>query len=651
MSIERPVRVLDAAVARKIAAGEVIDRPAAVVRELLDNALDAGARSIDISIEDGGLRLMEVSDDGFGMTREDLLLCTLPHATSKIRREEDLLALESLGFRGEALGSIAAVAALEILTSTDGNGALRLRVGPALSPQATGSPLPPTTDNPQHPVLSGTDEGPETRGRYGLTPHITSDYRSRGTSVRVRGLFENLPARKKFMKRASSEAGHIYRTIVEKALAFPECAFRYRQDGAVKLVLPAAESLVQRFVDAVIEENGTARGRGGFVHQASGGDEGFRVDVIIGGPELSRTDRRFQYIYANRRRIQDYSFQQALEYGAQGWFPNNSHPIAAVFLHVDGPLIDFNIHPAKREARFRDSARIHRSISSLVRAHFEALARRQRFGGGETAGEETKTDSEARAMDLFDRAGYGQYHLERESGGTAGLAQQALSRTPGLPPAPYPGAGAPEARARLEKLLEDPPRLRQLHEERAEAHREEIRYLGQALGLYLVVEGRDEILFIDQHAAHERILFDALMEKPPAAQELLVPYPFTTEDRSQSAFLAGQRDELLQLGIRIEKEGPDSWVLAGLPAAWESPDGQTVEAILDLAGAGEDRARRWYATIACKKAIKDGQILDETRGRELALAALALSDPRCPHGRPILVRMSRQMLAKAVQRS
>ncbi len=666
MSTDRPVRVLDAAIARKIAAGEVIDRPAAVIRELLDNALDAGARSIDISIEDGGLRSMEVSDDGCGMTREDLLLCSLPHATSKIRREEDLLALESLGFRGEALGSIAAVAALEIITSTDGNGAVCLNVGPAMSlpgpadhkaaaagddPDGSDRPAPPASGEPAPPIS----------GRHGLTPWLSGGYRARGTSVRVRGLFENLPARKKFMKRASSEAGHIYRTIVEKALAFPECAFRYRQDGSIKLVLPAAESLTQRFVDAVIEENASTRGRGSFVHHASGGDEGFRVDVIVGGPELCRTDRRFQFIFANRRRIQDYSFQQALEYGSQGWFPNNSHPVGAVFLQVDGPLIDFNIHPAKREARFQDSARIHRSISAVTRSLFESLSRRERFLD-EEGKESGMADSSTRPAELFDREGQVRYQARPVAHGTADLAEQALGHRPYGQPFPIQASSQSasavrsasalqEARIGLEKLLEEPPRLRELHDSTLEEGHSTARYLGQVLGLYLVVERADEVLFIDQHAAHERILFDALMEKPPAAQELLVPYPFHTEDRAQSAFLAARREELLRLGIHIEADGPDSWVLSGLPAAWNSPDGETIEAILDLAGEGEDRARRWYATLACKKAVKDGQILDESRGRELALAALALPDPRCPHGRPIFVRLGREALAKGVQRT
>jgi len=312
----------------KIAAGEVIDRPAALIREFLDNAIDADASDIEVSIEGGGSRKAEVSDDGRGMAQEDLEICWLTHATSKIRSLEDLNVAETLGFRGEALAAAAAVAKLEIISNTIDGEAWRLEVGPGEA-------------NP---------------------PRLERTGRTKGTTVRALNLFDTIPARKLFLKREGSEGTLCRQVFTEKALAFPEIAFRFTQDGRPKDFLPAASSKKERFAAALLDMN-----KKGFLHEIHVSGDGFSADVVIGGPELFRSDRRMLYVFANGRRIQDYSLMLAMEYGTQGWFPNGTHPLGAVYVDIDPSLADFNIHPAKREARFRDPAAIHHAVSEGLR--------------------------------------------------------------------------------------------------------------------------------------------------------------------------------------------------------------------------------------------------------------------------------------------
>ncbi|MDR0642898.1 MAG: DNA mismatch repair endonuclease MutL, partial [Treponema sp.] len=314
----RRITVLPPEEARKIAAGEVVDRPAALVREFLDNAIDAGGKQIEVFIDEGGCRRVEVDDDGEGMDRENLELCTLTHATSKIRSLDDLSTAKTLGFRGEALAAVTAVAALEIVSSAGGREAWKLLAGP-------GGNRP---------------------------PRIEPGSRSRGSSVRALGLFDTVPARKRFLKRGGSEALLCRQSFIDKALAFPEIDFRFTQDGVLKLSLPRAKSYKDRFAAALLEGSGIKPVRErDFLHEIYALGEGFRVTIVTGGPELYRNDRRQQFVFANRRRIQDFSLLQALEYGVQGWFPNGVHPLGALYIDIDPALADFNIHPAKREAR------------------------------------------------------------------------------------------------------------------------------------------------------------------------------------------------------------------------------------------------------------------------------------------------------------
>jgi DNA mismatch repair protein MutL len=270
------IKILPPAEARRIAAGEVIDRPAALVREFIDNAIDADAVNIEVSVEEGGCKKIEVADDGVGMNREDLEICYLDHATSKINGLDDLDTAVTLGFRGEALAAAAAVSRLEIVSS-NGKEAWRIETGPGEN--------------------------------YPLKPEQTR--RTKGTTVRALNLFESTPARKKFLKREGSEGTLCRQAFIDKALAFPNINFRFIQDGKLKDFFPAVQSKKERFAAALLtgEEN--------FLHEINVTGEGFNAAVVIGSPDLYRNDRRQLFVFANGRKVQDYSLIQAMEYGAQ----------------------------------------------------------------------------------------------------------------------------------------------------------------------------------------------------------------------------------------------------------------------------------------------------------------------------------------------
>ena len=592
--IEQRIRILPPEEARKIAAGEVIDRPSALVREFLDNAIDAGSRHIEVTIEDGGIGATEVSDDGSGMSREDLELCWQTHATSKIRSLDDLRSIGSLGFRGEALAAAAAVSRLEILTSRDGREAWKLSVGPG-------------GKNP---------------------PYTAQSLRTRGTSVRALGLYDTIPARKRFLKRPGSEAASCRQIFNEKAMAFPDIAFRFIQDGTMKIFLPPAASLKERFIQIFLEER-----EGIFLHEIAAGGQDFSVSILVGGPELSRGDRRLQFVFANSRRIQDYALLQALEYGVQGLFPNASHPLGAVFVTINPALADFNIHPAKREVRFADPPAIHHTVTAALRdfCRFTLLqnsARKNVPGSGMEA-EEKDTPFENQYLPFASTWPSREKHSEKSSSGP--LAMEALlskhdrgADFTAEAEAPYPN---PTSRPENGKA----------------------RYLGHLFGLFILVEKDDRLFIIDQHAAHERILYNRFMEGSIPKQNLLVAIPFTTESPEDDNFLEEKRKELARLGIVIRKT-ESGWLVEALPSLWDLPDSETVEDILNLKTAGENMVEHWAATLSCRKAIRDGDFLDEKTALALAEEAFALPVHLCPHGRPIWFEVSRRDLLKAVKR-
>ena len=588
--IEHNIKVLPPEEARKIAAGEVIDRPSALVREFLDNAIDAGGSLIEVTVEEGGIRLTEVADNGAGMGREDLELCWLTHATSKIRSLDDLGSACTLGFRGEALSAAAAVSRMELVTSRDGREAWKLNVGPG----------------------------------EGKPPVFEQTRRTKGTSVRASGLYDTIPARKRFLKRAGSEAAACRQIFNEKALAFPGIAFRFTQDGVLKTFLPAVSSLHERFSQIFLDDREAA-----FLHEISAAGSGFTVSVIAGGPELGRNDRRLQFVFANHRRIQDFSLLQALEYGLQGWFPNGTHPLGAVFVNIDPALADFNIHPAKREARFADPGAIHHAVSAALRDFRRAATLKETSRrGAETQGREQGNPN------LPKDQSFGSMGALLADAACWAHTQPENNKPSSESPAPNPAFYAAEADASYE----------------SSAKSNGIRCLGRLFDLFILAEKEDRLFIIDQHAAHERILYERFLKNPVPKQELLVAIPFSTESAEDDSFLEEKKDEFAKLGIVIGR-AENEWLILALPSGWKLSDRETVKEILELKTSRENMAERWAATLSCHAAIKDHDFLDEKTALALAEEALRLPVPRCPHGRPIWLEISREELLRAVKRS
>ncbi len=594
MSIESPVRTLNAEVARKIAAGEVIDRPNAVVRELIDNAIDSGASQITVEITGGGIEKIRVIDNGCGMTKEDLQNCARPHATSKISTEVDLMNLSTLGFRGEALASIAAVARLSI---TSGGFKMRASI---------------TEDHIIEPVAV-----------------------TKGTIVQSEGLFENFPARRQFLKRPATEGLMCRNTFVEKAISRPDISFRFVSDGETKLDLPAGQTLRDRFIDS----NRYEYDRNLFYEikgSAPGKEPDWSFSVITGEPAVSRSNKKDIYIYTNGRRIQEYSLVQAIEYGGQGFFPNGTYPIALVFITINPKLVDFNIHPAKKEARFYDISDLHHAISSSVRSFYHNYTY-QNFANDKPADEaiyerhiqyKSPSTGSGTAMHSFGNAGAQVHDLrsrympsaEHSSSSISSLAEQAMQS--------------------FSKEFIEP-----------QEEKSNIKYIGPALGTFLLAEKNNSLYIIDQHAAHERILFDKIMNNQGGRQSLLIPYKIRTESKTQDNQLEKLKERLSQIGFEAEKKDDGYWEINTIPERWTGTEYDFRSLIFVKNIEPEQIIRSIAAMTACKAAVKDGYVLDNETAARLVEQAFTLEDPHCPHGRPIYTVISREKLFELVKRT
>lgn len=647
MSLKNPVKKLDAEVARKIAAGEVIDRPNAIVRELMDNSIDSGAKTITVEISGGGIEKIRIVDDGCGMTKEDLQNCARPHATSKISSEIDLLNLTTLGFRGEALSSIAAVSRLSI---TSGGWRMRASI---------------TEDHILEPQANIT-----------------------GTIVQSEGLFENFPARRQFLKRPATEALMCKNTFIEKTLAHPEIAFRFIQDGEIKIDLPQNQSLKERFVMA----NGLLQYEELFFEiskKSSFSSENceWSFNVIIGEPAVSRPSKKDIEIFANGRKIQEYSLVQAVEYGCQGFFPNGTYPVAGVFVHVRPDLIDFNIHPAKKEARFYDISDLHHGLSSTIKDFFKKYTYAN-FS-------EDKSPDEIRSQDFFDiysdnienqtgtKNTYASIHYKTSETNNAQLSDfrskylgiksqnsqnqsqnSYLSRTKLYDIAQQAldaqNPQSDELNQNLEKKEYDSNDFQsqfssgETFEQNQQIKIEEkIKFIGTCLGTFLLAEKNNCLYIIDQHAAHERILFDRLMnnQNENANQQLLIPYKIRTESKTQDLQLEKLQSRLSQIGFEFQKISDGYWEVTSIPERWTGSEFDLKQALFVKHVEPEEIIRSIAAMTACKAAVKDGYILDSITAEKLVKQAFTLEDPHCPHGRPIYTVISREKLFELVKRT
>jgi DNA mismatch repair protein MutL len=613
------IRILPAELADQIAAGEVVERPASVVKELCENGIDAGARRIDIEVEAGGRRLIRVVDDGGGMTPEEARLALRRHATSKIAAADDLWRLGTFGFRGEALPSIAAVSRLTVLTKTPG-----AAVGFRLTVEA----------------------GRETDAREAGIPD--------GTQVEVRDLFFNTPARQKFQKSESTECANISEAILRLALGHPDVHFRLRMGGRTALDLPAHRDLGDR-VRAALARRGAS-----VLHEAVGEEGGHQVRAFLAGPDEASTTSRSTFLFVGRRYVRDRSLLAALALGYGALLEKGRYPLATLFLEVPGAELDVNVHPQKLEVRFARAQEVYAAVRHVVGA---AIARapwlepepvralRVYTMPPRSFGQSTARDG-GTAFVAAARAAIPQASLPLRVGGAgawsgsgsgAGAAGAVWGSTAGDGEAPAEDGAAAAAWSSVDAASS------------ADGFFAGLDYLGQLHRTYLICQGPGELILIDQHAAHERVAYARLRaahgRREMRQQRLLFPIPIELEDELSAATAAPGQAEgawLRTLGFEIELVGPRSILVRAVPEMLKDADPKPL--LRDVLGqladgngssTADDRVDHVLATMACHSVVRAGDVLAPQQVSAL-LGQLDAVDLRshCPHGRPVLLRMA-----------
>ena len=633
-----PVKELPGDTAGKIAAGEVIDRPNAVVRELIDNSLDAGATEISLEIQEGGSKKIRICDNGAGMTREDLEICWKPHTTSKISRAEDLLNISTLGFRGEALSSICAVSTMKITSvrnneenSGTGNGAAT-----AWNLETSFSWKNPGKEN----------SAPMEVINYKISPGRLE----KGTIIEIRGLFDNFPARKAFLKKPGAETLLCRQTFQEKALAWPQVAFSLTTDNKLRYLYPGKQSLLERTL-SVTEPVEPAS----FFKEISETGDGFCFKIILGTREVVRKDKKDMMIFVNGRRIFDYGLIQAMDYGAEGFFPNGSHPFAYLFLEINPKYVDFNIHPAKKEIRIRNKGEIHHEISSAVRDFYKNLTLSNLFP--QKNGTEKESSPDSGTISIYGKSAGNFPDFETKADSKENIfpeirneiehgdnLRERISPTLEYSPATEMQFQNPKATDSMEISGANPGNLK------TETGLD-FRYIGQVFNLFLVAEYKGKLYLIDQHAAHERILYDQLLKTSGTCQELLIPYIIETETEKEDRYLENSEKELKAAGFDIAREGKGKWCINGVPVRWKGSVEDLKHDLLHKDPDSETLLKSILARTACRQAVKKGDPLDYETARGIVEKTFKLPHPFCPHGRPVWIEFSPEKLTELVSRT
>ncbi len=610
------ILVLNEEVANQIAAGEVVERPASVVKELVENALDAGATAIDVEIKQGGLEQIIVSDNGRGMEPDDLPVAFLRHATSKLRHSHDLFGIKTLGFRGEALPSIASVSKVQLITrQATASAGWRLTVngGDVGKPSACGAPA--------------------------------------GTTVIVDDLFYNTPARKSFMKSPPAEAGRIRELVARMSLAAPQVAFRLRQDGRT-LLETTGNNLLRDTILAIYGRETAEQ-----LIEVQGGATLVQIAGLIGRPELTRNNRRDQVFILNGRLVQCRSLSAVLGEAYRSLLPRGRYPVAFLHLTVPPETLDVNVHPAKIEVRLREerqvAAILHRVLTqTLSQSGQEQAAASARFGNA-TSGFSVK-ESPSGSADKADDGWTITSLAAQETPSVPINLQQIKQELLGVEPS-WPAASSVPSRQRASGVSQSAPVSQEDSGQppAASVSRQPYRLLGQVLGSYLAVERSDAFLLVDQHAAHERIIYEQLSREDgwQSVQQLLVPYSLQVGPL-EAAVLEQSEEALAALGFDLQHFGGNTWLLRSLPQVYRgrfNPD-QFRNLISDLADDWRsmkllEHREQLLIRLACQGAIKAGQRMQHAEMVELLDQLWQTELPfTCPHGRPTAIRFSGEQL-------
>ena len=642
------IRVLADHVANQIAAGEVVERPASVAKELVENSIDAGATQITIEIEAGGRRLLKVSDDGEGMVRDDAILAFERHATSKIRASDDLIAIGTLGFRGEALASIASVAKVELITSTEGSAA-----------------------------------GTRVSIEGGRMRDVKDAAHPRGTTLAVRDLFFNVPARRKFLRSEATETFHLTNLVTHYALAHPEIAFAFVNNGRDVVRAVAAKNLRERayqmFGEKFLEN----------LLEVDGGEASVaRVTGFVSAPRDRRTSRDSQYLFVNRRFVRDRMIGRSLSEGYRSILPHGVYPAALLFVETPLEEVDVNVHPAKTEVRFRRPDAVADAVRESVR---RALAS---AGFVEKEPQFVPVNSPASTLQSIDSEAATPQAVNSEAATPYEPRFPTVEPSPATPlPAPFQtAAGAavsanpPQPRIEFAPLTtgdeiardiaemirsssvasvaKTPPldsAAKLVRDVTPENLSNNIRPLGQLEESFIIATDEEGLLLIDQHVAHERVLFDKYRALESArrveSQQLLVPETFDLTP-AQAAVFDQLAPELEVYGFELMRLSGRTVAIRAVPA--DLPAGEARNMLAELletvdaekkSSARETLRDEIAASLACHAAIKVNMSLTPEKMRWLIDRLLQTSSPTtCPHGRPVILRLGIRDILKGFHR-
>ncbi len=597
------IRILEDHLVNTIAAGEVVERPASVVKELVENSLDAGATQVTVRLEAGGRRLIEIQDDGVGMDPDDALMCLERHGTSKIRTEEDLFQVATLGFRGEAIPSIASVSGFELLTRpAEEEVGVRIRVegGKLKAPEPAGCPA--------------------------------------GTTISVKRLFFNVPVRRKFLRTVGTELGHCLEAVLREALIRPDVDFTVEHDGRILLRAPRAKSRRDRAADLL-------KGHGEALVPVEFSSGALSVQALVSPVGVHKGSAAgSMYLYVNGRFVRDVTLRRAVNEAYRAIVPKGRYPVVVLEARVPNEDVDVNIHPSKIEVRFRHGRDLFSAVAEGLRAGLQSQGiRRPVAEEARYKPREHQPSGVTEALPLQSRPGpifspRPSPELSPSAPGWTPSAPLPPSERPALPPLPPPPM-AEEGDAR--------PLL-------AVARFQDLRVIGQLADTYILCEGGGELVIVDQHAAHERItLFryqQQRRERLGGAQRLLTPIVVELP-AGRADLLAQELGVLEQLGLEVQDFGGGSFAVQAVPPGIKDADIPSLirDIADDLASggrglAGRDLEDHVLATMACHNSIRANHSLSLYEMRELLKALDAVDFSVCAHGRPVVIRVSPQEL-------
>ena len=622
------IHILDPHVADLIAAGEVVERPASVVKELTENAFDAGARNVTIELRGGGATYIRVTDDGCGMSPEDAGVAFLRHATSKLRDERGLESIATMGFRGEALAAISAVSRVELTTRRRGDG--------------EGTRVLLEAGEIQEMLPAGCPEG---------------------TTMIVRDLFYNTPARLKFLKSDRSEAAACVLTALRCALGRPEVSVRCIRDGQEEFFSPG-DGRIESCVYALLGREAAAK-----LLLCTGENGGVKVSGYVSSPSAGRGNRREQYFYCNGRFIRSALLQAALEQAYRNTLLTGRYPSCALYLDMSCAAVDVNVHPAKTEVKFSDEKTVFDAVYYAALSALEGEGRSasvEPSAGTRQMAEPKKDFYRSMSAEEFRRSGFGAKSdrpatrpTALHEGGAGTQLRMELPKSPVWPAKmPEKPVKAPETQENTgfsapagSRIVEKP--VQNVENANAPDH----KIVGEAMKTYLIVEQGDELLLIDKHAVHERMNFDRLtaQERHIMAQALLEPV--TVRPAAEDAELIESRGALFaELGFEIEPFGERDYIVRAVPAELDAGEiGPALEEICEKLRRGKTLGEQqvWdeiLHTVACKAAIKAGWDTTEEELERVAEEVLSGRVKYCPHGRPVAVTLSRKDLDKMFKR-